>query len=288
MDIKDKIGFIGLGNMGKPMAKNLEKAGLDLYVYNRTAEKMQDFAEKSTPCNDIGSLVKNCDIIFTMLTNDDAVHAVYETILTMDIKGKLFVDMSTISQDASKTISEITKSKGASFIDAPVAGSTQPAKEGTLIFMVGAEEGDKQRVMPYLESMGKEVKYMGKNGKGVSAKLCINYYLSILYQGMAETVLFAEKLGISREDMMSIINESASGSGASKVKTASIIKNEFPAAFSVDLMLKDVKLAVDAGADYPLTQDILKTYQGAKDAGFATMDVMSIIPFIKEHGNLES
>lgn len=288
MDKKDKIGFIGLGNMGKPMAKNLEKAGLDLYVYNRTPEKMQDFAEKSSPCNDIWTLVKNCDIIFTMLTNDDAVHAVYETILSMDIKGKLFVDMSTISQDASKTISEITKAKGARFIDAPVAGSTQPAKEGTLIFMVGAEEEDKQRVMPYLELMGKEVKYMGKNGKGVSAKLCINYYLSILYQGMAETVLFAEKLGISREDMMSIINESASGSGASKVKTASIIKNEFPAAFSVDLMLKDVKLAVDAGADYPLTQDILKTYQGAKDAGFATMDVMSIIPFIKEHGNLES
>ena len=288
MDNNNKIGFIGLGNMGKPMAKNLEKAGLDLYVYNRTPEKMQDFAEKSTICNDIGSLVKNCDIIFTMLTNDDAVHAVYETILTMDIKGKLFVDMSTISQDASRTISEITKSKGAGFIDAPVAGSTQPAKEGTLIFMVGAEEDDKQRVMPYLELMGKEVKYMGKNGKGVSAKLCINYYLSILYQGMAETVLFAEKLGISREDMMSIINESASGSGASKVKTASIIKNEFPAAFSVDLMLKDVKLAVDAGADYPLTRDILKTYQGAKEAGFATMDVMSIIPFIKENGNLES
>lgn len=288
MDNNNKIGFIGLGNMGKPMAKNLEKVGLDLYVYNRTPEKMQDFAEKSTLCNDIGSLVKNCDIIFTMLTNDDAVHAVYETILTMDIKGKLFVDMSTISQDASRTISEITKSKGAGFIDAPVAGSTQPAKEGTLIFMVGAEEDDKQRVMPYLELMGKEVKYMGKNGKGVSAKLCINYYLAILYQGMAETVLFAEKLGISREDMMSIINESASGSGASKVKTASIIKNEFPAAFSVDLMLKDVKLAVDAGADYPLTRDILKTYQGAKDAGFATMDVMSIIPFIKEHGNLES
>ncbi len=282
MENNVKVGFIGLGNMGKPMAKNLEKAGVDLYVYNRTAEKMQDFAEKSTVCHDIVSLVKSCDIIFTMLTNDDAVHAVYETILTMNIEGKLFVDMSTISQFASKTISTITKSKGASFVDAPVAGSTQPAKDATLIFMVGADKQDEERVLPYLNLMGKEVKYMGENGKGVSAKLCINYYLSILYQGMAETVLFAEKMGISRADMMSIINESASGSGASKVKTASIIKNEFPAAFSIDLMLKDVKLAIDAGAQYPLSKDVLGTYQGAKDAGFADLDVMSIIPYLKE------
>ncbi len=282
MEYKDKIGFIGLGNMGKPMAKNLEQAGVPLYVYNRTSEKMNDFSEKSIPCNDIYSLVKECDIIFTMLTNDDAVHAVYETILSMDIAGKLFVDMSTISQDASKAISETTKLKGASFIDAPVAGSTQPAKDGTLIFMVGGDEADEKKVLPYLEIMGKEVKYMGANGQGVNAKLCINYYLSILYQGMAETVLFAEKMGISRENMMSIINESASGSGASKVKTSMIIKDEYPAAFSIDLMLKDVKLAVEAGAKYPLTDSVLKTYQGAKDAGFATYDVMSVIPFMED------
>lgn len=282
MEYKDKIGFIGLGNMGKPMAKNLEQAGVPLYVYNRTPEKMNDFSEKSIPCNDIYSLVKECDIIFTMLTNDDAVHAVYETILSMDIAGKLFVDMSTISQEASKAISETTKLKGASFIDAPVAGSTQPAKDGTLIFMVGGDEVDEKKVLPYLEIMGKEVKYMGANGQGVNAKLCINYYLSILYQGMAETVLFAEKMGISRENMMSIINESASGSGASKVKTSMIIKDEYPAAFSIDLMLKDVKLAVEAGAKYPLTDSVLKTYQGAKDAGFATYDVMSVIPFMED------
>jgi 3-hydroxyisobutyrate dehydrogenase len=282
MEYKDKIGFIGLGNMGKPMAKNLEQAGVPLYVITGLLKKMNDFSEKSIPCNDIYSLVKECDIIFTMLTNDDAVHAVYETILSMDIAGKLFVDMSTISQDASKAISETTKLKGASFIDAPVAGSTQPAKDGTLIFMVGGDEADEKKVLPYLEIMGKEVKYMGANGQGVNAKLCINYYLSILYQGMAETVLFAEKMGISRENMMSIINESASGSGASKVKTSMIIKDEYPAAFSIDLMLKDVKLAVEAGAKYPLTDSVLKTYQGAKDAGFATYDVMSVIPFMED------
>jgi len=282
MVYKDKVGFIGLGNMGKPMAKNLEAAGVQLFVYNRTIEKMQDFAEISTTCNNVGDLVRNSDIIFTMLSNDDAVHAVYETILSMNIEGKLFVDMSTISQEGSRTISEITKAKGASFVDAPVAGSTQPAKDATLIFMVGGSQEDENRIMPYLQLMGKEVKYMGENGQGVSAKLCINYYLSILYQGMAETVLFAEKMGISRTDMMSIINESASGSGASKVKTPLIINDEYPAAFSVDLMLKDIKLAIQAGAHFPLSPVILSTYQGAKDHGYANKDVMSIIPFLNE------
>lgn len=277
----DKIGFIGLGNMGGPMAKNLEKAGVDLFVFNRSVEKTIGFTEGSTVCSSIADLVEQTDIIFTMLTNDDAVHAVYETILTGNVKDKLFVDMSTISEQASKAIAETLKSKGGAFVDAPVAGSTQPAKEGTLIFMVGSSNKDKERVLPYLSLMGKEIKYLGDNGAGIAAKLCINYYLSILYQGMAETVLFAEKLGISRENMMAIINESASGSGATKVKTKSIIENSFPPAFALDLMLKDVNLAIAAGADMPMSKVLEKTYQDAHDAGYGEKDVMGVLDYLK-------
>ncbi|GAA4141038.1 NAD(P)-dependent oxidoreductase [Sphingobacterium kyonggiense] len=280
-DFKDKIGFIGLGNMGSPMAKNLEKAGVDLFVFNRSIEKTIGFNEGSTVCSSIADLVEQTDIIFTMLTNDDAVHAVYETILTGNVKGKLFVDMSTISEQASKAIAETLKSKGGTFIDAPVAGSTQPAKDGTLIFMVGSSNQDKERVMPYLSLMGKEIKYLGDNGAGIAAKLCINYYLSILYQGMAETVLFAEKLGISRENMMAIINESASGSGATKVKTKAIIENNFPPAFALDLMLKDVNLAIAAGADMPMSKVLEKTYQEAHDAGYGEKDVIGVLDYLK-------
>lgn len=280
-DYKDKIGFIGLGNMGSPMAKNLEKAGVELFVFNRSIEKTVDFVAKSTVCSSIAELVNQTDIIFTMLTNDDAVHAVYETILTGNVEGKLFIDMSTISEQASKAIAETLKSKGGTFVDAPVAGSTQPAKDGTLIFMVGSNDKDKERVMPYLSLMGKEIKYLGDNGAGIAAKLCINYYLSILYQGMAETVLFAEKLGISRENMMAIINESASGSGATKVKTKAIIENNFPPAFALDLMLKDVNLAIAAGADMPMSKVLEKTYQEAHDAGYGEKDVIGVLDYLK-------
>ena len=284
MKQNERLGFIGLGNMGHPMAKNLEKAGFPLSVYNRSADKAADFSAASQVCTDIPKLVAESDIIFTMLSNDDAVHAVYETILQLPIAGKVFVDMSTISQGASVEVGKLLRNEQADFVDAPVAGSTQPAKEGTLIFMVGTSSASLSRVKPYLSVMGKEVLHLGENGQGIAAKLCINYYLSILYQGMAETVLFAEKMGINASDMMRIINESASGSGASRVKTPLLVNNEFPAAFALDFMLKDVKLAANAGANFPMSKTLLQTYQAAHDNGLGEKDVMAVIEYLRKLG----
>lgn len=282
----ERIGFIGLGNMGHPMAKNLEKAGLPLSVYNRTATKAEDFKMQSTVYSSIKELIENCDIIFTMLTNDDATKAVYKQVLGLSVVGKLFVDMSTISQEASIEISKAIRIKEASFIDAPVAGSTKPAAEGTLIIMVGGEEKDVVRARPYLEKLGKLVKHLGDNGQGIAAKLSINYFLSMIYQGLAETVLFSEKLGISRSDMLEIINESASGSGATKVKTNPLIADDYTPAFALDLMLKDILLAQKAGANYPLSSVLIDTYQSAHDSGFGSDDVIGIINYLKDEKNI--
>ncbi|MBL3547671.1 NAD(P)-dependent oxidoreductase [Chryseobacterium sp. KMC2] len=278
----ETIGFIGLGNMGHPMAKNLEKAGFPLSVYNRSPEKTKDFEEKSSVCYQIQELVQNSSIIFTMLTNDQAVKAVYEEILNSDIRGKLFIDMSTISPKASEETAAALKIKEACFIDAPVAGSTVPAAEGTLIIMAGGSNDDVQHAMPYLLKIGKSVKHLGENGKGIAGKLSINYFLSAIYQGLAETVLLAEKLGIERTDMLEIINESASGSGATKVKTPLLIANQYDPAFALDLMLKDILLAKNAGADFPLSEVLVQTYQSAHDKGFGQDDVIGIINYLKK------
>jgi 3-hydroxyisobutyrate dehydrogenase len=280
---EEKIGFIGLGNMGYPMAKNLEKAGFLLSVYNRTIEKAEDFKDKSIVYNNVSELVKNNDIIFTMLTNDDAVKAVYDEVLTLNISGKLFIDMSTISPEKSNEMATALKIKEASFIDAPVAGSTKPAADGTLIIMVGGEEKDLQKALPYFEKLGKQIKYLGKNGKGIAAKLSVNYFISIIYQGLAETILFSDKLGIERKDMLEIINESASGSGATKVKTPLLINENYEPAFALDLMLKDILLAEDAGANFPLSKTLIETYQSAHDAGFGKDDVIGIINYLKNN-----
>lgn len=278
----EKIGFIGLGNMGHPMAKNLEKAGFPLTVYNRTVEKTEDFKAKSKVAETIKELVENSDIIFTMLTNDEAFKAVYEDILKQNIIGKLFVDMSTVSPEISTEIGNAVKIKEAAFIDAPVAGSTKPAAEGTLIFMVGGDEKDLERARPYLEKLGKQIKHLGKNGKGLAAKLSVNYFISTLYQGLAETILFSDQLGIDRKDMLDIINESASGSGATKVKTPLLIEDDYKPAFSLDLMLKDILLAKDAGADFPLATTLIETYQSAQNEGFGKDDVIGIINYLKK------
>ncbi|KMQ69422.1 2-hydroxy-3-oxopropionate reductase [Chryseobacterium sp. FH2] len=279
---EEKLGFIGLGNMGHPMAKNLEKAGFSLSVFNRTTEKAEDFKEKSKISNTVGELVENSDIIFTMLTNDDAVKAVYEEIFSKNITGKLFIDMSTISPEATNGIANAIKIKEGFFLDAPVAGSTKPAAEGNLLIMVGGEEKDLQRATPYLQKLGKNIKHLGENGKGIAAKLSINYFLSIIYQGLAETVLFSEKLGIERKDMLGIINESASGSGATKVKTPLLESENYSPAFALDLMLKDILLAKNSGADFPLSKTLIETYQAAHDKGFGKDDVIGIINYLKE------
>ncbi|SOD13016.1 NAD(P)-dependent oxidoreductase [Pedobacter xixiisoli] len=276
-----KLGWIGLGNMGNPMAKNLLKAGHNLSVYNRSLDKTEDFKEQAVVCQSISELLKNSDIIFTMLTNDDAVNQVYQEISKEELGGKLFIDCSTISQECSLANAKLIKDKNAGFIDAPVAGSTIPAKEGTLIIMAGGDEKDIERAKPYFEKLGKLTKHLGANGSGVAAKLSINYFLSLIYQGLAETVLFSEQLGLNRKDMLEIINESACGNGATKVKTPLLINDNYPAAFALDLMLKDILLAQKAGADFPLSQAMIDTYQDAHNKGLGKNDVIGIIEALK-------
>lgn len=279
-----KIGWIGLGTMGAPMAKNLEKAGFPLTVYNRSVAKTEAFKNSSTTiANSVKELAEYSDIIFTMISDDNAVKAVYDEILSLDnIAGKIFVDMSTISQKLSETTAEQLKIMGASFLDAPVAGSTKPAADGTLIIMVGGREDALKAVLPYFEKLGKKVQHLGENGKGIAAKLAINYYVALTYQSLSETVLFAEEKGIQRADFLEILNESALGSGATKLKTPLLINDEYLPQFALDLMLKDILLAKENGVDFPLTQPLLETYQNAQKAGLGSQDVVGVAKFLKK------
>ena len=278
------IGWIGLGNMGTPMASNLAKAGFPLTVFNRSADKTKPFENTNvTIAQNISELVGHSDIIFTMLSNDEAVSMVYDEILGMkEISGKLFIDMSTISEELSVRIAQKLKQKNASFLDAPVAGSTQPAANGTLTIMVGGDTDDLTLALPYFEKLGKFIKHVGTNGKGIATKLSVNYYLSILYLGLAETVLFAENNGLNRSDLLEIINESACGSGASKVKTPLLLNEDYKPAFALSLMQKDIMLAKKNGVNFPLTDAIIETYTKALQSGMGNQDVISVINYIKE------
>ena len=218
-----------------------------------------------------------------MLSNDEAATAVYDEILEMDdINGKLFIDMSTISEELSLSINHKLKQKNAKFLDAPVAGSTLPAANATLIILVGGDAADLSIALPYFQKLGKFIKHVGPNGKGIATKLSVNYFLSILYLGLAETVLFAENNGINRLDLLEIINESACGSGATKIKTPLLISEDYKPAFALSLMQKDIMLAQKNGVNYPLTNAIIETYTEAMQSGLGDQDVISIINYLQE------
>lgn len=279
----EKIGWIGLGHMGVPMASNLLKAGFDMSVYNRSAEKLKPLVEKGAKAaSSVEDLCNSCDIIFLMVSDDNAVTEIFSEIFKGNVKGKLFINMSTVSPDTSKFIFEECHKHSAWFLEAPVSGSVKPATEGTLVVLAAGDEDAYDRAIPYFERLGKLSLYLGEIGQGTTAKLAINYYLAVTIQGIAETALFAESKGLSREVMMLIINESACGSPMSTMKTPSVISDNYPAAFPLKHMAKDVRLAKEQGLDTPMSNPIFKAFQQALLDKLGDEDVMAVIKTIKK------
>lgn len=275
------IGWIGLGNMGIPMASNLLATGYDVRVWNRTPGKaapLVALGAKETAT--LSELVAQSDVLFTMVSDDDAVKAIYtgsDGLLRLPVQGKLAVDMSTISPDTSRFLAEQAKQAGLRFLDAPVSGSVGPAKEGKLVIMVGGEKADYEVVKPMLDKLGKAAFYLGPNGAGTSAKLAINLLLGITVQGVSETLLFARSLGIGTEQMLDIISESAVGTPLIRGKAASILADDYPAAFALKHMAKDLRLAHEAGVSTPLAESVNATYRHALESGLGELDLMAIL-----------
>jgi len=280
-----KIGWIGLGNMGVPMASNLLKAGYELYVWNRTPEKTAPLCEKGAKRTDsFEQLVELCDVLFTMVSDDSAVKEIYAgadgILASAAVHGKLAVDMSTISPDTSRYIAEQSKQAGLRFLDAPVSGSVGPAREATLVIMVGGEKSDYEQAKPMLDKLGKIALHMGPNGAGTSAKLAINLLLGITVQGVSETLLFARSLGIGTEQMLQIISESAVGTPLIRGKAPSILADDYPAAFALKHMTKDLRLAREAGVSTPLAESAAATYRHAFEDGLGDLDLMAILRYL--------
>ena len=278
---KLKLGWIGLGNMGNPMAKNLLKAGFEVAVFNRTKEKEKELIEAgASSANSPQHLMESCDVVLTMLSNDEAVKEIFEGksgLLSKEYPGKLVIDMSTVSPETSRYLSTSCSKRQMNFLEAPVSGSVKPAQDGTLIILVGGTAENYEKAKPIFDVLGKLSLHLGAAGVGSSAKLAINYLLGLNLQGLAETILFAEKNGVSKEDMLTIINEGACGNGITKLKSSSILNNAYPAAFALKHLVKDLRLAKEAGLDTPLMQPLFDSYNKAQSDGLGDEDVMAII-----------
>ncbi|HEX8462927.1 MAG TPA: NAD(P)-dependent oxidoreductase, partial [Segetibacter sp.] len=259
------IGWVGLGNMGTAIVKNLLKNGIRVNVYNRTREKVSAVVEVGAHAQEsLQQLVHNSSIIFTMVSDDEAVKEIYSLengLLSHSPSGKIFVDMSTVAPQTSQQVAALCDQTRNYFVDAPVSGSVQPASEGSLVIMAGGTQENFDRVKPMFDIIGKTAIYLGNNGAGTSAKLAINYLLGLHLQGLAETVLFAKENGIKQEDMLTIINEGALANGITKGKAASILNNNYPPAFALKHLAKDLRLADEQGLQSPLFLPLHESFQ---------------------------
>ena len=281
---KEKIGFIGLGIMGRPMAKNLIKAGYELVVYDKFAS-VDDFvalgAEKASSNKEAAS---KSEVIITMLPNSPHVK---EAILGKDgvaegIKsGAVVVDMSSIAPSASREVGEALKAKGASFLDAPVSGGEPKAIDGTLAIMVGGEKAVFDRLKPILAKMGSSVILVGDWGAGNITKLANQIIVALNIAAVSEAFTLATKAGVDPQQVFEAIKGGLAGSTVMNAKVPMILDGNFKPGFRIELHIKDLQNALDTahemGVPIPLTASVMETLQALKVDGFAANDHSAIV-----------
>ncbi|WP_293783807.1 NAD(P)-dependent oxidoreductase [uncultured Pedobacter sp.] len=280
-----KIGWIGLGNMGIPMAGQLIKADYAVTVYNRTEGKNASLKEMgASAAENPQELINTTEVVIIMVADDAAVDQVFNGtngIFDADISGKVIVNMSTVSPAISKRMAALCQEKGGQYLDAPVSGSVKQAETGQLVIMGGGDEAAFNKVKPILEKVGKLAKLVGATGAGNSAKLAINSLLALYAQGLAETVLFANEQGIATADLLELINNAAIGNVFTKIKGDAIITDNYKAAFALKHIVKDLNLAKAEGISSPLAKTTLHTFENAASK-YGEEDIIAVIKQIKE------
>jgi 2-hydroxy-3-oxopropionate reductase len=288
------IGFIGIGIMGRPMAKNLVKAGYRLVVYDKFA-KVDDLAalgaEEASSSKEVAS---KSDVVITMLPNSPHVKeailgegGVIEGIAS----GKIVVDMSSIAPAVSREVGAALKEKGAAFLDAPVSGGEPKAIDGTLAVMVGGDQKTFDTVKPILEKMGSSVVLVGGIGAGNVTKLANQIVVALNIAAVSEAFVLAAKAGVDPAGVFDAIKGGLAGSTVMNAKIPMILDGNFKPGFRIELHIKDLQNALDTAHNLnvpvPLTANVMETLQALKTDGMAADDHSAIIRFYEKLAKIE-
>lgn len=279
-----QLGWIGLGNMGIPMAQQLTGAGYPVTVYNRSKGKT---VEGAATADSPAELIAKVDVVFLMVSDDAAIRELFTQpngLLSANTSGKLIINMSTVSPGISRECADVCQQQGNTYLDAPVSGSVVQAQSGQLVVMAGGEADVVNRARPVLEKLGKLVLHVGPTGAGNIAKLAINSLLAIHAQGLAEATAFAQQNGIKAEDMLAIVNNSALGNVFAKIKGDAIIQQNFKPAFALKLLVKDLGLAQQQGINTPLAQASFATFKSAME-DHGNEDLIAVVKQFLPNGN---
>jgi 3-hydroxyisobutyrate dehydrogenase/2-hydroxy-3-oxopropionate reductase len=291
-----KLGFLGLGLMGYPMARNLLRAGHQVAVWSNTTEKARKLAagEKGQFCETPKEVAQNADCIFLCLGDTEMVKEVLlgaDGVIQGVHSGAVIADCSTISPSESRALAAAFKAKGVDFLDAPVTGSTPGAESGNLTLMIGGDQSVFEKIKPYLEPMGKKIYFCGGPGMGLQAKLTQNLVLSNILMAFNEGMVLAAKGGMDPKLMLDILDNSAAKSGLISYKAPFVFSRNFTTNFSVKWMHKDIGLMLDSGKELGvplyLTGLTRQLFQTAIAAGHGDEDICSTIKVLEELVGIE-
>jgi 3-hydroxyisobutyrate dehydrogenase len=272
-----QIGIAGIGKMGAAIAQRLIEVGHKVTAWNRSADKLQPVkdagaAVAATPAE----LAQASDAVISMLTDAAAIDAVYNGgsgLLAGDVRGKLFIEMSTVLPQTEVALAEKVRAKGAIFVECPVGGSTGPARQGKLIGLMGAEPADAARAKPILEQLCRRLEHCGPVGSGAVMKLTINMPLMIYWQALGEALALCRPLGLDPARIMDLLSDTSGGPNVLKVRApviAAVLKggDGGPVTFDVDSAIKDLRTMLaegkSRGVELPLVERTLACYEETK------------------------
>ena len=288
-----KIGFIGLGNMGGPMAANLAKAGHEVTGFDMAEVSIEGVHMAASSAE----AAKGAQVVISMLPNGDILRNVASEVIPAMTKGAVFLDCSTVDVDSARAVANQAQTAGLSALDAPVSGGVGGAQAGTLTFMVGGDDAGFNTARELFDIMGQKAVHCGPSGNGQAAKICNNMILGATMIVTCEAFALADKLGLDRQAMFDVVSTSSGSSWsmntycpAPGVGPQSPADNDYQPGFAADLMLKDLRLAQDAAqsadADTPLGEAAMRLYaQFVEDEDGKGRDFSAMLPRFEKRGH---
>ena len=286
-----RVAFLGLGIMGEAMATNLVRAGHEVTVWNRTPGKLLDGAGVAP---NPAAAAQGAEVVWICVADTDAVQEVVfgkdgvEASLT---EGMIIADSSTISPSATAKFAEQLKAKGVAWVDAPMTGSKIGARDGTLIFMVGGEDASIDRLSPLFAAMGKKIFRMGESSKGQATKLAMNLQIALIFEGFAEALTLATKLGVDTQQLLSLIDATMVRSGVVDYKGPFVLNRDFTPNFPLRLMHKDIKLTLEAAKEarvkLPALETVEEIYEMATEDGHKDLDYAATLTLLEKWAGVQ-
>ena len=280
------VGFIGLGIMGKPMAKNLCRAGYALIVNDHHKENVDELLQAGAKSGTLKEIATNSDVVITMLPNSPQVKDVMlgtEGVASCMKKGSCFIDMSSINPVDSKYIGSVLKERGIDMLDAPVSGGEPKAIDGTVAFMVGGDQQIFDKYRPLLMKMGSSVTRCGELGAGNTTKLANQIIVACNIQAVSEAFMLARKAGVDPECVFEAIKGGLAGSTVMNAKVPMMIEDDVKPGFRIDLHIKDLNNALECahsvGAYVPMTAQIQEIMQYLHNNGDGSSDHSAVIHY---------